>query len=260
MSEPMGGRASGGSASMAERPAVQLRDVHKSYGRVEVLRGVSLDVEAGQVVCVIGPSGSGKSTLLRCINRLEETASGSIFVNGSDVTDPKADIDKIRARIGIVFQHFNLFPHMSVHDNVTLALRHVKKLPKAEADRIARDRLAELGLSVLAERRPRDLSGGQQQRVAIARALAMDPELMLFDEATSALDPELVKGVLDVMKALAKRGMTMIVVTHELGFAREVADRVVFIDQGVIAEEGPPAQIFGAPRTDRLRGFLSQVL
>jgi len=239
---------------------VQLRDVRKSYGRVEVLRGVSLDVAAGQVVCVIGPSGSGKSTLLRCINRLEETTSGSIVVNGSNITDPKADIDKIRARIGIVFQHFNLFPHMSVQDNVTLALRHVKKLTKTEADRVARDRLAELGLSALAERRPRDLSGGQQQRAAIARALAMDPELMLFDEATSALDPELVKGVLDVMKALAKRGMTMIVVTHELGFAREVADRVVFIDQGVIAEHGPPSQIFGAPRTERLQAFLSQVL
>ncbi len=221
-------------AGVAERPAVQLRDVRKSYGRVEVLRGVSLDVAAGQVVCVIGPSGSGKSTLLRCINRLEETTSGSIVVNG--------------------------FPHMSVQDNVTLALRHVKKLTKTEADRVARDRLAELGLSALAERRPRDLSGGQQQRAAIARALAMDPELMLFDEATSALDPELVKGVLDVMKALAKRGMTMIVVTHELGFAREVADRVVFIDQGVIAEEGPPSRLFGAPRTERLQAFLSQVL
>jgi ABC-type polar amino acid transport system ATPase subunit len=246
--------------STAERPAVQLQDVRKSYGRVEVLKGVSLDVAAGQVVCVIGPSGSGKSTLLRCINRLEEVTSGTIVVNGSDVTDPNADIDKIRARIGIVFQHFNLFPHRSVHDNVMLALRHVKKLPKAEADQITRDRLAELGLSHLAERRPRDLSGGQQQRVAIARALAMDPELMLFDEATSALDPELVKGVLDVMQALAKRGMTMIVVTHELGFAREVANRVVFIDQGVIAEEGPPDQIFGAPRTERLRSFLSEVL
>ena len=232
----------------------------KSFGRVEVLRGISLSVDPGDVVCIIGPSGSGKSTLLRCINRLEEPTSGRIVVNGTVVTDPQVDIDAVRARIGIVFQHFNLWPHLSIRDNVSWGLRYVKRLPRDQANRIAQERLAELGLGPLADRRPRDLSGGQQQRAAIARALAMDPELMLFDEATSALDPELVKGVLDVMKALARRGMTMIVVTHELGFAREVADRVVFIDQGVVAEQGTPSEIFTAPRTERLQAFLSQVL
>ena len=241
-------------------PALVMRDVHKSFGPVEVLRGVSLSVEAGRTVCVIGPSGSGKSTLLRCVNRLEEPTSGTIVVNGTEITDPKIDIDAARARVGMVFQHFNLFPHMSILDNVGAGLRHVKALPKPEADRIATARLAEMGLAGYSSRWPRELSGGQQQRVAIARALAMDPELMLFDEATSALDPELVKDVLDVMKGLARGGMTMLVVTHELGFAREVADWVLFLDRGVVAEEGPPDQVLAAPRTERLQTFLSRVL
>ena len=248
------------STSPTAGPALVMRDVRKSFGPLEVLRGISLSVEPGRTVCVIGPSGSGKSTLLRCVNRLEEPTSGTIVVNGTEITDPKVDIDAARARVGMVFQHFNLFPHMSILDNVAAGLRHVKGLPKAEAERIARARLAEMGLAEYASRWPRELSGGQQQRVAIARALAMDPELMLFDEVTSALDPELVKEVLDVMKGLARGGMTMLVVTHELGFAREVSDWVLFLDRGIVAEEGPPGELFSSPRTDRLQTFLSRVL
>jgi polar amino acid transport system ATP-binding protein len=211
-------------------------------------------------VCIIGSSGSGKSTLLRCVNGLEKASSGTIVVNGQVVTDPRINLDRLRQQIGMVFQQFNLFPHKTVLDNVTLALRHVKKLSASEANEVAQARLAEMGLAPFAGRWPRELSGGQQQRAAIARALAMNPQLMLFDEVTSALDPELVKEVLDVMKRLARGGMTMLVVTHELGFAREVADRIVFVDEGVIVEEGPPAELLSAPRTARLRAFLSHLL
>ena len=241
-------------------PRVALRDLHKSFGRLEVLRGINLEIAAGEVVCVVGPSGSGKSTMLRCINRLEEPTSGTVEIDGVDITARGTDIDKVRTRVGMVFQQFNLFPHMSAAKNVSVALRKVKKLSKSEADRIARDRLEEVGLAHKADVRPARLSGGQQQRVAIARALAMDPDVMLFDEVTSALDPELVKGVLDVMTRLADGGMTMVVVTHEMGFAREVADRLVFMDHGAIVEEGEPHALFRQQRTDRFRVFLEQVL
>ena len=235
-----------------------MRDVHLSFGSVEVLRGVDLLVERGTTTCVIGPSGSGKSTLLRCVNRLEEPASGDVLLDGQSVID--ADPDRLRQRIGMVFQHFNLFPHRTVLDNVTLPLRHVKGLSRTDAEEIARARLAEVGLAHKAPYRPAALSGGQQQRVAIARALAMDPEVMLFDEATSALDPELVKGVLELMARLAGDGMTMIVVTHEMGFARKVADTVAFMDRGRIVESGPPQRVFDAPESPRLATFLSRVL
>jgi ABC-type polar amino acid transport system ATPase subunit len=241
-------------------PRVALHDLRKSFDGLEVLKGIDLEIGEGEVVCVIGPSGSGKSTMLRCINRLEECTGGRVELDGIDITSKKVDIDKMRQRVGMVFQQFNLFPHMSVLDNVTVALRKVKKLPRGEAERIGRERLRAVGLEHKAEVRPAQLSGGQQQRIAIARALAMDPEVMLFDEVTSALDPELVKGVLDVMTDLAKGGMTMIVVTHEMGFAREVANRLVFMDEGVVVEDGPPREVFANPRTDRLRRFLAQVL
>jgi ABC-type polar amino acid transport system ATPase subunit len=245
---------------MADAPRVALKDLHKSFGELEVLKGIDLVIEEGQVVCVIGPSGSGKSTMLRCINRLEEPTGGVIEIDGIDITDRKTNIDKMRQRVGMVFQQFNLFPHMSALENVTVALRKVKKTPKAEAERIGRERLQEVGLAHKADARPVELSGGQQQRVAIARALAMGPEVMLFDEVTSALDPELVKDVLDVMTNLAQGGMTMIVVTHEMGFAREMGDRLVFMDDGVIVEDGPPREVFHNPKSERLRTFLGQVL
>jgi polar amino acid transport system ATP-binding protein len=238
--------------------SVELRDVHVSFGTLEVLRGVSLSVAAGETACVIGPSGSGKSTLLRVTNRLQEPDSGDILLDGASVV--KADPDQLRQRVGMVFQHFNLFPHRTVLDNIVLPLRNVRRLSKEEAASVARARLAEVGLAEKAPFRPAALSGGQQQRVAIARALAMDPEVMLFDEATSALDPELVKGVLDLMADLAGRGLTLLVVTHEMGFARRVADKVVFMDKGVIVEEGPPDAVFDDPRSPRLKQFLSQVL
>ena len=240
--------------------AIELRGIHKSFEHREVLTGVDLTVAPQEVVCLIGPSGSGKSTLLKCINLLQPPTSGSILINGEELTAPGADANLARSRVGMVFQHFNLFPRVDVLANVTMALRTVKRIPKAEAERIARQQLERLGLSAHVHSRPADLSGGQQQRVAIARALAMDPQVMLFDEATSALDPELVKGVLNVMRELAESGMTMVVVTHEIGFAREVADRVVFMDGGRIAEEGPAREVLTAPRTDRLKEFLSQVL
>jgi len=227
---------------------------------LRVLKDVDLEVGYGEVVCVIGPSGSGKSTMLRCANKLEEPTAGTITVDGVDLCDRRTNIDHVRTRIGMVFQDFNLFPHMDVSKNITVALRKVKGLSKADAEEIARKRLAEVGLGHKATARPHQLSGGQQQRVAIARALAMDPTVMLFDEATSALDPELVKGVLDVMRSLAQGGMTMVVVTHEMGFAQEVADRVVFMDAGRIIEQGPPAKLFDAPASDRLRTFLGMVL
>jgi polar amino acid transport system ATP-binding protein len=241
-------------------PAVSVRGLHKRYGSVEVLRGVDLDVAAGETICVIGRSGSGKSTLLKCLNLLEPPDAGEIRLGGEPITGSGVDTDAVRARVGMVFQHFNLFPHMTVLRNVTAALRHVRSFSRHDAEAAAMVQLDRLGLGPLAHQRPSRLSGGQQQRVAIARALAMEPEVMLFDEATSALDPELVKDVLDVMRSLAGSGMTMIVVTHEIGFAREAADRVVFMDQGLIAESGPARRTLENPGTARLREFLARVL
>ena len=243
-----------------ERPEIQVRGLHKSFGDNEVLRGIDLDIWQGEAVCVIGPSGSGKSTLLRCVNLLEEPGKGQVCVGGTEVTDPDVDIDAVRRRIGMVFQQFNLFPHLTVTGNLTLPQRRVLKRDKAEAARVAAENLARVGLSEKAGAYPSSLSGGQQQRVAIARALAMGPEVMLFDEPTSALDPELVGDVLAVMRMLADDGMTMMVVTHEMTFAREVADRVVFMDGGVIVEEGDPAQVIGNPGHERTRHFLSRLL
>ncbi|MCX6395433.1 MAG: amino acid ABC transporter ATP-binding protein [Propionibacteriales bacterium] len=240
--------------------AIEVRDLHKSFGDNEVLKGIDFTVEDGQVVCVIGPSGSGKSTLLRCVNRLEEPTSGIVLVEGTDITDPEVDLDAVRSRIGMVFQSFNLFPHMTVLDNLTIAQRRVKKRTKAAAEVVARTNLEKVGLSEKSEAYPAHLSGGQQQRVAIARALSMDPDMMLFDEPTSALDPELVGDVLDVMRQLASEGMTMMVVTHEMGFAREVGDKLVFMDDGVILEEGAPRDVLGNPQHERTRAFLSKVL
>ncbi|MGK3204388.1 amino acid ABC transporter ATP-binding protein [Amycolatopsis sp. MEPSY49] len=241
-------------------PAVSVRGLHKRYGPLEVLRDVDLDVAAGETVCVIGRSGSGKSTLLKCLNLLEEPTAGEIHIAGTAITGPGVDVDAVRTRVGMVFQHFNLFPHLSVLRNVTAALRHVRRLGRDAADAAAMSQLERLGLAHLAHQRPGRLSGGQQQRVAIARALAMEPEVMLFDEATSALDPELVKDVLDVMRSLAGSGMTMLAVTHEIGFAREVADRVVFMDDGRVAESGPARATLDDPETPRLRDFLARVL
>ncbi len=239
---------------------LEIIDLHKKFGKLHVLKGINMNVEKGEVVVIIGPSGSGKSTLLRCINRLEEPTQGKIILDGIDITDPKININKIRQRIGIVFQQFNLFSHLTALENITLPLRVVKKIPKDEAEKIALKFLRKVGLEDKADHYPHQLSGGQQQRVAIARALAMNPEVMLFDEVTSALDPELVKEVLDVMKQLAKDGMTMIVVTHEMGFAREVGDRVIFMDNGKIVEEGTPEEIFTNPKHERTRKFLSMIL
>jgi ABC-type polar amino acid transport system ATPase subunit len=241
-------------------PRVALRGLHKSFGDLQVLKGIDLEVRTGEVVCIIGPSGSGKSTMLRCVNRLEEPTGGRVEIDGVDITAKRVDIDDVRTRVGMVFQSFNLFPHMTVLGNVTVALRKVKGVGRKQAEEIGRRRLAEVGLEHKADARPIQLSGGQQQRVAIARSLAMDPEVMLFDEVTSALDPELVKGVLDVMTNLATEGMTMMVVTHEMGFAREVADRVVFMDRGVVVEDGDPVELMTSPKTDRLKDFLGQVL
>ncbi|MET8979465.1 amino acid ABC transporter ATP-binding protein [Streptomyces sp. NPDC004539] len=240
--------------------AVGVRGLRKSYGDVEVLSGVDLDVAVGETVCVIGRSGSGKSTLLKCMNLLEEPTAGEIRLGGDLITGPGVDVDAVRTRVGMVFQHFNLFPHLSVLDNVTVAPRKVLRLERTAAEERAVAQLERLGLAHLAHSRPGQLSGGQQQRVAIARALAMEPEVMLFDEATSALDPELVKDVLDVMRLLAGSGMTMIAVTHEIGFAREVADRVVFMDEGRVAESGPARTTLERPRTARLSEFLARVL
>ena len=239
---------------------IEIHALHKSFGELEVLKGIDFRVETGEVVCVIGPSGSGKSTLLRCINLLEEPTSGQIFVGGVDVTDPDVDIDAVRRRIGMLFQQFNLFPHLTVTQNVTIAQRRVLGRSKEEAERVAAANLERVGLAPKAQAYPAQLSGGQQQRVAIARALAMGPELMLFDEPTSALDPELVGDVLGVMRLLAQDGMTMMVVTHEMSFAREVADRVAFMDDGVIVEEGPPMQVLSDPQHQRTQAFLSKVL
>jgi polar amino acid transport system ATP-binding protein len=240
--------------------AIDIQDLHKSFGDNAVLKGIDFHVDNGEVVCVIGPSGSGKSTLLRCVNLLEQPTSGRIVVEGVEITDPDIDVDKIRARIGMVFQQFNLFPHLSVLRNLTIAQQRVKKRDKDEAVAVARRNLEKVGLAEREDAYPAHLSGGQQQRVAIARALSMDPDMMLFDEPTSALDPELVGDVLGVMKDLAQEGMTMMVVTHEMGFAREVGDKLVFMDDGVIVEEGDPKKVLANPQHERTQGFLSKVL
>ena len=240
-------------------PVVSIGNLHKRFGDNHVLRGIDLDVARGEVVCIIGPSGSGKSTLLRCVNMLETPSDGTVRVLDHEMTDPDCDLDAARARIGMVFQQFNLFPHMSVLDNICVSQRKVLRRSAEDAAARARTLLARVGLSEKEAAFPAQLSGGQQQRVAIARALAMDPSVMLFDEATSALDPELVGEVLAVMRSLADEGMTMLVVTHEMGFAKHVASRVVFMDGGVIVEQGPPAQVIGSPREERTRQFLSSV-
>ena len=252
---------------MAE-PMLKLEGIHKRFGNLEVLRGVDLDVAKGEVVCVLGPSGSGKSTLLRCVNLLEPPEQGEIFLEGHDICkgpgsgtgESSWELDFVRQRVGIVFQQFNLFPHKTVLENVTMAPEEVLNRPREEARDKATALLERVGLADKLSQYPERLSGGQQQRVAIARALAMDPQVMLFDEVTSALDPELVKEVLDVMRELAEEGMTMIVVTHEIGFAHEVADRVVFMDGGVIVEQGSPADVLDSPREERTKKFLGLVL
>jgi polar amino acid transport system ATP-binding protein len=239
---------------------VNVNDLNKSFGSNHVLRGIDLHVQRGEVVCIIGPSGSGKSTLLRCINMLEQPTSGSVVVLGRELTHIDCDIDEARTKIGMVFQQFNLFPHMTALENIAVAQRKVLGRSKPEAEMKGLQLLSRVGLTEKADAYPGQLSGGQQQRVAIARALAMDPDVMLFDEATSALDPELVGDVLNVMKTLAEDGMTMLVVTHEMGFASNVATRVVFMDGGVIVEQGPPSQVITAPQEDRTKSFLSRVL
>jgi polar amino acid transport system ATP-binding protein len=244
-----------------EGPMLRLEGVHKSFGDLHVLRGIDIEVRRGSVVCVIGPSGSGKSTLLRCINMLEPPDEGQVILEGKEISGRRrADLDLVRRRVGMVFQQFNLFPHKSVVENVSLAPITVLGRPSEEVREKAVSLLRRVGLADKVEEYPERLSGGQQQRVAIARALAMDPHVMLFDEVTSALDPELVKEVLDVMRELAGEGMTMIVVTHEMGFARDVSDRIVFMDEGAVVEQGPPAEVLGSPREERTRRFLGLVL
>lgn len=239
---------------------IQVDNLYKKFGDLEVLKGINCHVEPSEVVCVIGPSGSGKSTFLRCLNMLEEMTSGDIIVKGDNLNDPKTNINLLRTEVGMVFQQFNLFPHKSVVENVMLAPQKVRKIGNGEAKKHAMELLDKVGIGDKADSYPNQLSGGQQQRVAIARALAMEPEIMLFDEPTSSLDPELVGEVLEVMKQLAKEGMTMVVVTHEMGFAREVGDRVLFMDNGVIEEEGKPEQIFSAPQSERTKEFLNKIL
>lgn len=239
---------------------IEFRDVHKSFGSLEVLKGINLKIEKGQVVTLIGPSGSGKSTILRCMNLLERPTSGQVLIAGKDITAPKTDIQGIRKNIGMVFQHFNLFPHMTVMENMTYAPIRVNKLAKDQAEQKAMELLKLVGLTEKAQTYPGKLSGGQKQRIAIARALAMEPEIMLFDEPTSALDPEMVKEVLEVIKGLAHTGITMALVTHEMGFAREVSDRVCFIDNGLIVEDADPAEFFSHPKSERAQNFLDMVL
>ncbi|MBT2484904.1 MULTISPECIES: amino acid ABC transporter ATP-binding protein [unclassified Microbacterium] len=241
-------------------PAIDLQGLVKSFGDNEVLKGIDLTVTAGEVVCVIGPSGSGKSTLLRSVNLLEEPTGGKVLIEGIDITDPDVDIDRVRTRIGMVFQSFNLFPHLNVLGNLTIAQQRVKKRSKGESEKVAHAMLERVGLAEKADAFPGHLSGGQQQRVAIARALCMNPDMMLFDEPTSALDPELVGEVLQVMRQLADEGMTMLVVTHEMGFAREVGSRLIFMDGGHIVEEGDPREVIGNPQHQRTKDFLSRVL
>ena len=239
---------------------IEFRDVHKSFGSLEVLKGINLKIEKGQVVTLIGPSGSGKSTILRCMNLLERPTSGQVLIAGKDITAPKTDIQGIRKNIGMVFQHFNLFPHMTVMENMTYAPIRVNKLSKDQAEQKAMELLKLVGLTEKAQSYPGKLSGGQKQRIAIARALAMEPEIMLFDEPTSALDPEMVKEVLEVIKGLAHTGITMALVTHEMGFAREVSDRICFIDNGQIVEDSNPAEFFSNPKSERAQNFLEKVL
>lgn len=239
---------------------IKIDKIDKSFGSLHVLKGISLQVKEQEVVCIIGPSGSGKSTLLRCINLLENVQGGHIIVDGYDLTDPKTNINQVRTEVGMVFQHFNLFPHKTVLENITLSPIKVRKWPKDKAEQKAVELLKKVGLENKANAYPDSLSGGQKQRVAIARALAMEPKIMLFDEPTSALDPEMVGEVLEVMKRLAREGMTMVVVTHEMGFAREVGDRVIFMDDGLIVEENIPAKLFNEPQHPRTKDFLSKIL
>ena len=241
-------------------PMIEFKDVHKWYGEFHVLKGIEESVEQGEVLVICGPSGSGKSTLIRCVNRLEEYQRGTILFDGKDIHDRSMDVNQLRSEIGIVFQQFNLYPHLTVLKNVSLAPVKVRKLDKVEADRLALDLLERVGIHDQAHKYPAELSGGQQQRVAIARALAMRPKVMLFDEPTSALDPEMINEVLNVMKDLAREGMTMLCVTHEMGFAREVADRIIFMDGGEIIEEGPPQEFFKNPKHERTRAFLREIL
>ncbi len=239
---------------------IKIENLHKSYGELEVLKGITKTIKEGEVVAVIGPSGSGKSTFLRCLNMLEEITSGSVSIEGQNITAPKADINKIRQNAGMVFQQFNLFPHKTVLENLILAPMKVKKMKRLEIEEKANELLKKVGLESKSENFPSQLSGGQQQRIAIARALAMEPDILLFDEPTSSLDPEMVTEVLDVMKELVKSGMTMIVVTHEMGFAKSVADRVFFMDHGVILEDAPPKELFETPKHERTKEFLEKVL
>jgi polar amino acid transport system ATP-binding protein len=239
---------------------IEVRDLHKSFGKLQVLKGITTRIEQGSVVAVIGPSGCGKSTFLRCLNLLEKPTQGQIRIGDTEITDAKTDVMKIRQKLGMVFQHFHLFPHMTVLENLTYAPLKVKGIPKAQAVAKAEELLHRVGLADKADTYPSRLSGGQKQRVAIARSLAMEPEVMLFDEPTSALDPEMVREVLDVMKSLAHTGMTMIVVTHEMGFAREVADRICFFDQGLIAEDSTPQEFFRQPKSERAKQFLEKML
>ena len=239
---------------------IKVENISKMFGKNTVLKNISTTIQSGEVVAVIGPSGSGKSTFLRCLNLLEKPTSGKIYIKDQEITNPKTDIMEIRKKIGMVFQQFNLFPHMTVLDNVTYAPRKVNQLSKEKAEEIGKHLLSKVGLSDKIDSYPNQLSGGQKQRVAIARALAMEPEIMLFDEPTSALDPEMVKEVLDVMKDLAKTGMTMVIVTHEMNFAKEVADRIFFIDDGVILEDADPREFFTEPKTERAKDFLSKIL
>ncbi len=243
-----------------ENKKILVKNLKKNFGQLEVLKKISLEVEEGEVVCLIGPSGSGKSTFLRCLNRLEKITAGEVNVDGHPISDPNININRVRENIGMVFQHFNLFPHLTVRENITLAPVELKKMEKAAASDKALELLERVGLADKADAYPGQLSGGQKQRVAIARALAMNPDIMLFDEPTSALDPEMVGEVLEVMKQLAADGMTMVVVTHEMGFAREVADRVIFMDDGYIVEEGTPEEVFGNPKEGRTISFLNKVL
>ena len=239
---------------------IEFRDVYKNFGKLEVLKGINLKIEKGEVVTLIGPSGSGKSTILRCMNLLERPTKGQVFIEGTEITAPKIDIQSIRKDIGMVFQHFNLFPHMTVMENMTYAPIKVNKMSKTDAEAKAMELLKLVGLTEKGQTYPGKLSGGQKQRIAIARALAMEPKIMLFDEPTSALDPEMVKEVLEVIKNLAHTGITMTLVTHEMGFAREVADRICFIDDGQILEDAPPDEFFANPKTERAKSFLEKVL
>ena len=245
---------------MSANALIQVNELRKAYGKQEVLKGITTEIQTGEVVCVIGPSGSGKSTFLRCLTRLEEASSGQILFEGVDLCDKKTDIDSVRQRMGMVFQQFNLFPHMNILKNLTIGPIELQKRSREEAEAYAMELLRKVGLAERANAYPQQLSGGQQQRIAIVRALCMKPDVMLFDEPTSALDPEMVGEVLNVMKDLAAQKMTMVVVTHEMGFAREVASRVMFLADGYFLEEGSPAELFGSPKNERLQSFLSKVL